>query len=230
MYNTKAKEIEYYQFQKFFFNRKVSLKAGSDEIRIMYVRSNNEEFMSGDDTDEIIKSLFQSFIQRYEENLGKDKRKGSDFEFDAINFLYYDFNKTSIYGSGTYIDSPKWLKDKKSTINPKNKDKKCFQYAATLALNLDNIDNHLERISKIKPFINQYNWKDIEFPPTSKDWRKFEVNNKIALNILYVPHNTKKIQVAYRSKNNLSCDKQIILLMITDGEKWHYLTVKNLSG
>ena len=194
----------------------------------MYVRSDNEEFMSGDDTDEIIKSLFQSFIQRYEESL-LNKMKGSDFEFDGINFLYYDFNKTSIYRGGTYIDSPKWLKDKRSTINPKNKDNKCFQYAVTLALNnIDNIDNYLERISKIKPFIDQYDWKDIEFLPTSKDWRKFESNNKISLKILYIPHNTKKI--AYRSKNNLTYDKQIILLMITDGEKWHYLTVKNLPG
>ena len=62
----------------------ISLKPGSDEIRIMHVRSDNEEFMSGDDTDEIIKSLFQSFIQRYEESL-QNKMKGSDFEFDGIN-------------------------------------------------------------------------------------------------------------------------------------------------
>ena len=207
----------------------ISLKPGSDEICIMHLRSDNEEFMSGDDTDEIIKSLFQSFTQGYEESL-QNKMKGSDFEFDGINFLYYDINKTSIYRGGTYIDSPKWLKDKRSTINPKNKDNKCFQYAVTLALNLDNIDNRLERISKIKPFIDQYDWKDIKFPPTSKDWRKFESNNKISLNILYIPHNAKNIQVAYRSKNNLTYDKQIILLMITNGEKWHYLTVKNLPG
>ena len=68
------------------------------------------------------------------------------------------------------------------------------------------------------------------FPPTNEDWRKLELNNNIALNILYIPHNTKKIQLAYRSKNNLTCDKQVILLMITDGEKWHYLVVKILSG
>ena len=172
----------------------------------MHVRSDNEEFMSGDDTNEIIKSLFQSFIQRYEENL-QNRMKGSDFEFDGINFSYYDFNKMSIYRGGTYIDLPKWLKDKRSTINPKNKDNKCFQYAATLALNLDNIDNHPERISKIKPFIDQYNWKDIEFPPTSKDWRKFELNNKVALNILYILYNTKRIQLAYRSKYNLTYDE-----------------------
>ena len=41
---------------------------------------------------------------------------------------------------GTYIDSLKWLKDKKSTVNPKNNDDKCFQHAVTLALNLDNVE------------------------------------------------------------------------------------------
>ena len=195
----------------------------------MYTRSDNEEFMNGSDTDEVIKLLFESFLQKYEENL-QEKMKGSDFEFDGVNFLYYDFNKTSINRGGSYIDSPQWLKNKKSTINPKNNDDKCFQYAVTLALNLNSIDNHPERKSKIKPFINKYNWKDIDFPAMSKDWKKFESNNEIALNILYVTHNTRKIHVTYKSKHNLTHENQIILLMITDGEKWQYLTVKNLSG
>ena len=185
--------------------------------------------MNGDDADEIIRGLFESFLQKYEENL-QNKMKGSESEFDGVNFLDYDFNKISLNRGGSYIDSPKWLKDKKSTINPKNNDEKCFQYAATLALNLDKIKKDPQRISKIKSFIDQYNCKDIDFPSTSKDWRKFELNNKIALNILYVPHNTRKVNVAYKSKHNLTCDKQVILLMITDGEKWHYLVVKNLPG
>ena len=83
--------------------------------------------------------------------------KGSDFEFEGINFCYYNFNKTSIYRGGSYIDSPKWLNDKKSTINPKNNDYKCFQYAATLALNCSRINKDPQRISKIKSFINNYN-------------------------------------------------------------------------
>ena len=33
--------------------------------------------------------------------------RGSEFEFDGINFFYYSFNKTSMYRGGTYIDSPK---------------------------------------------------------------------------------------------------------------------------
>ena len=156
--------------------------------------------------------------------------KRSEFEFDGVNFLYYDFNKISLNRGRPYIDSPKWLKNEKSEINPKNNDYKCFQYAVTLALNLDKINNHPKRISKFKPFIEQYNWNDIDFPSTSKDWKKFELNNEIALNILYVPHNTKKIRIAYKSKHNLTCEKQVILLMISNGENWHYLVVKSLPG
>ena len=144
--------------------------------------------------------------------------------------MYYDFNKISLNRGGSYIDSPKWLKNKKSTINPKNNGYKCFQYAVTLALNLDKIDNRPQRISKIKPFIDQYNWNEIDFPSTSKDWKKFELNNEIALNILYVPHNTKKIHIAYKSKHNLTCETQVILLMISNGENWNYLVVNILLG
>ena len=79
--------------------------------------------------------------------------KESEFEFDGVNFLCYDFNKTTINRGGSYIDSPKWLKDKKSTINLKNNDDKCFQHAVTLALNLDKIKKDPQRVSKIKPYI-----------------------------------------------------------------------------
>ena len=107
----------------------------------------------------------------------------------------------------------------------------CFQYALTVALNHEQIKDYPERTSKIKPFIDQYNWKDIDFPSHSKDWKKFELSNKsIALNILYVPHNTETIRHACKSKHNFTRKSQVILLMITDGEKWHYLAVKSLSA
>ena len=111
----------------------------------MHTKSVNEEFMNGSDTDEIIKELFKSLLQRYQENL-QEKMKVSDFAFDGVNYLYYNFNKISISRGGSYIDSPKWLKDKKSTVHQKNNDNKCFQYAVTLALNIDEINDHPERI------------------------------------------------------------------------------------
>ena len=45
--------------------------------------------------------------------------KGSDFIFNGVNYLFYDFNRTTISKDGSYIESPKWLKDKKCTINKK---------------------------------------------------------------------------------------------------------------
>ena len=92
----------------------ISLKPGSDETRTMHTRSDNIEIMIGDDNDDIIEELFKSFLQKYEENL-QNKMRGSDFEFDGVNFLFYDFNKVSLNRGGSYIDSPKWLKNKKST-------------------------------------------------------------------------------------------------------------------
>ena len=68
---------------------------------------------------------------------------------------------------------------------------------------------------KIKLSIDQHSWKAIEFPSHKKDWKKFELNNKsMALNVLYVPYKTEKIEHLYKSKHNLNCENQIILLMI----------------
>ena len=189
----------------------VSLNPDSDETRLMHARSNSAEFMNGSETEEIIESLYRSLLQNYNDNL-QEKTRGSDFVFNGINYFFYDFNRVSISKGESYVESPKWLKDKKSTI-------------------LKKINKGPQRISKIKPFIENYNWNDINFPANKKDWNRFEVNNKnVALNILYVSFNTKKIEIAYKSKYNLVRDNQIILLMISNGENWHYLFVKNLSG
>ena len=207
----------------------VSQKPGSDEMRIMYSRSIPEEIMSRSETEEIMEKLIKSLLQKYQDNL-QNKMKGSDFIFNGVNYLFYDLNRITISKGGSYIESPKWLKDKKCTINQKNTDNKCFQYATTLALNFNNIDKHHQRISKIKPLIDNYNWNNINFPTAKKDWNKFELNNKdVALNILYVPFNTKKIEIAYKSKYNLIRDNQLVLFMISNGKNWHYLAVKSLS-
>ena len=52
--------------------------------------------------------------------------RGSEFIFNSVDALYYDLNKINLSRGGSYIDSPKWLKNKKATINPKNNDNKYF--------------------------------------------------------------------------------------------------------
>ena len=75
----------------------ISLKPGSDETRIMYTRSDNVEVMFGDDNDDIIEQHFESLLQKYEENL-QNKMRGSEFEFDGVNFLYYDLVVKNLSG------------------------------------------------------------------------------------------------------------------------------------
>ena len=164
----------------------ISSKNDSVETRPMCTKSNNVEIMIDSETDEVIEDLFDSFLQRYQEEL-EESMKRSEFIFDSVDASYCDFNKISLNTGGSYIDSPKWLKNKKTTKNPQNKGDRCFQYAFTNALNCQNIKNNQERISKkLKLFIDQYNRREISFPSHKEDWKKFELNNKSITLIFYM--------------------------------------------
>ena len=52
--------------------------------------------------------------------------KGSDFIFDCVNSLYYKCHKIDLNRGGSYIDSPGRVKYKKATMNPINKNNRCF--------------------------------------------------------------------------------------------------------
>ena len=100
--------------------------------------------------------------------------KGSEFVFDCASLLYYKCRKINANRGGSYIDSPDWIKNKKATINPINKkDNKCFPYAIAVTLNHDEIKKDLQRITKVKPFINKYNW----------EWYIFHQKNMIGKNL-----------------------------------------------
>ena len=213
---------------KIQINMHVNFVSSNDtgEIRTIFVWSDNEEIRLGTETDDIIKGLINSFLNNYQ----KEEiilRNGSNFVFESVDLLSYHIHKTSLKRGKSYMKSPEWVINKRATINPKNKDNKCFQDSIVVALNHQNIESHPERISNIKPFIDQYNWEGIEFLAGIKDWKKFEQNNNtIALNILFIPHNEKTINLANESKYSRKRKTQVLLLMITNGEQWHYIALK----
>ena len=70
----------------------------------------------------------------------------------------------------SYIDPPDHIK---KTTNPINKeDNKCFQYVTTFALNHKEIGRNSGRISKIKLFIDKYNWEGIIYRSGKGYWKK----------------------------------------------------------
>ena len=64
--------------------------------------------------------------------------------------------------------------------------------AITLALNHEQIKKDLQRITKIKPIIYKYNWKEIDFPSNKQDWKSLnQITNQLLL-IFYMLHTILK--------------------------------------
>ena len=159
-----------------------------NETQVIHTKGDNIKIMNSTDTNDAIIELIKSFPKRYQEGL-ETKMKGSSYIFECVDLLEYQLHKISLNKGSSYIDSPEWIKHKKVIINPKNtNDNNCFQYSIAAALNYRNIDHHSERTSKLKPFIDTYNWNNIDFPAGHKDFYAFVKNNSdIAINILYIP-------------------------------------------
>ena len=85
----------------------------------MHSKTNNIEFMIYDNTNEVIKELFELVLNRYQTGLETSIR-GSDCFFDFVHLMYYKCHKIGFRGSGSFIDSPYWIRNKKVTINSIN--------------------------------------------------------------------------------------------------------------
>ena len=89
----------------------------------------------GNETDDIIKELFESFFKNVQKNL-EEKLKDSKFIFEGVDFLYYSPHKTNLRRGKSYVKSSKRLRNKRATIHPQNyDDNSCSQYPITIALN-----------------------------------------------------------------------------------------------
>ena len=187
--------------------------------------------LQADDANDILNKLLDSFFENYEKE-GNILRNGSNYTFEYVDIKTKKFHTIDLKRGSSYIPSPKWTSDKKATINPKNlKDNICFAYAIVATLHHEEIGKNPHRLSNFTPYIDNYNWKDIQFPPTKKDWTAFEKNNTdIALNILPASSTEKKIHTIRRSEYNNTRIKQVHLLMIIDNNNnWHYITIKSIS-
>ena len=97
-----------------------------------------------------------------------------------------------------------------------------------LSLCNEQIGKNCCRVSKIRPYINNLNWKNINFPPQEQDYNTLEINKSIALNILQ--HNEQKISHRYKSDFIRKRENKLILLILNDNTKQHYVAVKNLNS
>ena len=112
---------------------------------------------------------------------------------------------------------------KKAIINPQNDDKECFKWVIIAVLPHEK--SHPECMSNLKKLANNYDWSGLEFPIAINKMEVFKKNNDVSVTVLAL----KCPEVYIARKSELKASKDIKLLLITNGEKRHYMMIKSLS-
>ena len=158
--------------QKIHLIMKINLVSSinNDDKQLMHSKSDNIEIIIGNKTDQVINKLFKSLLTRYQLGL-EESMQSSDSVFGSFDEMYCKCQKISLNYDRSFINSPDQIKNNRSkyeTVDPKNNNDKCFLYAGTAALSHKKIVKDSQRISKIKIFINNYNWKKKAFHRSKK--------------------------------------------------------------
>ena len=82
------------------------------DIRTFYVWSKNEEIRLGNETNNIVESLINSFLNNYQKEQQVSREK-SNFAFDFVDSMRCKFHNTSLKIGSPYIKSPEWIANKK---------------------------------------------------------------------------------------------------------------------
>ena len=183
------------------------------------------EFYMGSDTENVINTLFNTLLQNFQRIQETSNKRGSEFSPDSVELLEYELQKTDIIRAESYIVSPNWIASKKASINPENeKDNKSFQWSIIAGLNYNIIKE-----KKLKKSLN-FKRDDIDFSSHQRYWENFEQeNNSIAINVLFVSHNSEEIKLAYKSSYNKRKNEVILLMINDETNNYYYFAIKNLS-
>ena len=133
-----------------------------------------------------INDLIQRMLAHIKTQTENPKFPEIGFTFHKIIHPFINFHRLVLTRGSSYNELPERIKNKKAVINPQNKDEECFKWAVIGALHHEDIKQNPQRISLLRSYEKQYNWKGLEFPVSIKKIDKFEKNNPgIAVNELF---------------------------------------------
>ena len=176
-----------------------------------------------------VSELYEPAVDKMLESMVNFQRLGSNWLFASIVHLaIYTVKYEPIRGS-SYTALPAKLAVKKVIVNLKNEDNECFKWAVTRALNL--IDKHAERITnELREQAKQLNWTGLEFPMSVKHISKFEKQNAdVAVNVFGYETEGKKEYVYPLRISGLQRAHVVNLMLISDEEKNHYCSIKDVG-
>ena len=126
----------------------------------------------------------------------------------------------------SFIPLPEFIKKKNAIMNIKNEDDKCFLWSVFRYLHPKQC--HEERVTDLRDYENDLNFKGINFPVKVKDIQKFENQNPDlpGIKVFSVNDNNKIYPLRINQKD---CQKTIDLFLFSEDEKQHYSLIKNFS-
>ena len=172
------------------------------------------------DIDSIVISMINHMAQQVENPALKD----SKFVFDGIVHTDISIHRLNLTRGSSYIPLPDWLVSKKAIINPKNLGEKCFKWSVIAGLKWEEIDNDHQCVSKLRRYENEFDWSGISYPVSTKDISKFEMRNRIGVNLLALNGKTP-----YICRKGMDYGGTVNLMILEDGEKKHYVVIKSLK-
>ena len=111
-----------------------------EESRTIYRKIELVEIYMACDTVNVIDTLFNTLLQRFQRVQETSNERGSELIPDSVELSYYHFQRIDIRRAESYILPPDSILSKKATINPKNKkDNECFKWSINSGINYNKI-------------------------------------------------------------------------------------------
>ena len=190
-------------------------------------KDTGKHVLKAEDIDNAVDELFATINARIEEYEGR----GSGWQLDIVNYFTLKCtNYTPILARG-WIDLPEWVRAKKSVINIKNEDDRCFLFALTLAVNKDIITKHRDRPKNYIPYLDKLNMAESNFPIGLDRIPIIENANDLGINVWGLDIENAKgpsdIHLVYKATKDTPIFN---LLRVSRGDQSHYCYISNLDG
>ena len=218
-------ELSFHQY-KVSLVMKVEMTKGDGKRKVQqpYFASKPYTILSQHDIENAIEEAHRNI----DAQMDKWTCQGSGWVVTRVLCLYVNIAKYTPLKGSSYIELPKYLKNKKAIVNVKNQDDECLKWA--LLSSLYPTHDNPQRVTKYKDHEKELNFADIEFPVTLKDIPKVEKQNSSAINVFGYSESAG-VHPLYLSKDHTRDPINLLLITkVEDGKvNSHYCWIKNFN-
>jgi len=170
-------------------------------------------------------------IEQLTEKIEHYRRLNFDWIVFRINYLRLCWGSYRSPMECSFIPTPRWLALKRAIVNVQCFDdvRNSFQYSVLAGMNLFSSAHHKLRAAQYIPFLGTLNMNGIQTPVDISSIDKFEKQNpKTSVNVLGVDDDRDIICIR-TSKFCSQRKHHVNFLMLTDQNKFHYVSIQSLS-